>query len=125
MGESVELSCTVLTIDSKTKYRWFFSRDANSEDLGSLIDLSRYQQPPFDNPAPGELPKVTFTLRLENLTESDSGIYSCQAENRIGNDSLKTNLTVTQAPFTPGITGFFRFLHTSVIVVILAMEIVQ
>ena len=123
VGQNIELLCAVLTKDPKTKYRWFFKRGLNSDNLGSLIDLSRYQQPPFGNPKSGNLADVRFTLQLKNLTERDSGFYSCQAENRVGNGSDQANLTVTKAPLQTGINyRFSHFLRDCVVLIIPSLK---
>ena len=107
VGESVEIFCKVLTKDPKTKYRWYYSNSdiADEDNLGRLIDLRRYKQPPYITEDKLTLARVTFALRLENLTVDQSGFYGCQAENSVGNGSRQTNVTVVYRPVIPVTTG--------------------
>ena len=100
VGESVEIYCRVLTRDPKTKYRWYYSVSNNrSEDnLGALIDPSRYEQPPYYVEDDLDMAKTRFVLKLKNLTINQSGLYGCQAENVVGNGSRQTILTVIHRP---------------------------
>ena len=96
VGENVEISCTIVTFDPNTKYHWYYSDTniPNEENLGVLIDPRLYEQPAF-NGGNQEMAHVEFTLTLQNVTIDQSGLYGCQAENRIGYESRQTILTVT------------------------------
>lgn len=101
VGESVVIYCRVLTKDPKTKYRWYYTKILDENNLGALIDRRRYKQPPYIIADETTLANVWFRLRLENLTIDQSGIYWCQAENAVGNGSRHINLTVTYRPIIP------------------------
>ena len=92
----MEISCTIVTFDPNTKYHWYYSDTniSNEENLGVLIDPRLYEQPAF-NGGNQEMAHVEFTLTLKNVTIDQSGLYGCQAENRIGYESRQTILTVT------------------------------
>ena len=96
VGQSVEIFCTIITSDPNTKYHWYYSDTniPNEENLGVLIDPRLYEQPAF-NGGNHKMAHVKFTLTLQNVTIDQSGLYGCQAENRIGYESRQTTLTVT------------------------------
>ncbi|XP_073239422.1 fibroblast growth factor receptor 3-like isoform X2 [Porites lutea] len=97
VGQNVEIFCTIVTKDPNTKYHWYHSDTntiPNDENLGVLIDPRLYEQPAY-NGGDEKLAHVKFTLTLQNVTIDQSGLYGCQAENRIGYESRQTNLTVT------------------------------
>ena len=106
VGQNVEISCTIVTFDPETKYRWYYSETniRDEDNLGVLIDPLLYEQPPY-NGGNQEMAHVKFTLTLQNLTINQSGLYGCRAENKIGPESRQTNLTVTHRPFPPISTG--------------------
>ena len=106
VGQNVEISCTIVTKDPNTKYSWYRSDTNiwNEEKLGVLIDPGLYEQPAY-NGGSEEMAQVAFTLTLQNLKINQSGLYGCQAENKIGPESRQTNLTVTPRPTTTISTG--------------------
>ena len=85
-----------MTSDPNTKYHWYYSDTniPNAQNLGVLIDPRLYEQPAY-NGGNQYMAHVKFTLTLQNVTIDQSGLYACQAENRIGYESRQTNLTVT------------------------------
>ena len=104
-GSNLELFCTVLTKDPKTRYRWYY-RDSDVSEvakLGTLVNQSLYHLTPNQNEY--SWPKWKLKLQLKNLSVADSGLYVCQAENVLGNASRETYLNVTIRPTTPSTTG--------------------
>lgn len=94
IGTDVVIHCMVLTQDKETKFLWFFSRNASSNNDGVLIDERRYKQPRLI-PKDLVISQVKFELKLENLTIDDSGMYICNAENKVGKAQSGIILTVS------------------------------
>ena len=105
VGSNLELFCTVLSKDLKTRYRWYY-RDSDvpvDSKLGTLINQSLYEVKPIPND--NSWSKWKLKLQLKNVSVADSGLYGCQAENVVGNNSRQTYLNVTVRPITPSATG--------------------
>ena len=100
-GSNLELFCIVLSKDPNNRYRWYY-RDSDVPELGklgTLVNQSLYELTPYQNE--GFWSKWRLKLQLKNTSVADSGLYGCQAENVVGNESRQTYLNVTIRPMTP------------------------
>ena len=105
VGSNLELICTVLSKDLKTRYRWYYRDSVVQEDskLGNLINESLYEVKPIPNDNSWSTWKLK--LQLKNVSVADSGLYVCQAENVVGIGSRETYLNVIIRPITPSAPG--------------------
>ena len=105
VGSNLELFCTVLSKDLKTRYRWYYRDSDVPEDskLGTLINESLYEVKLISKDKSWS--KWKPKLQLKNLSVADSGLYICQAENVVGINSRQTYLNVTIRPITPSAPG--------------------
>ena len=106
----------MLTKDPKTRYRWYY-RDSDVPDdtkLGTLLNQSLYELTSYQ--IVDSWPKWKLKLKLKNVSVADSGLYGCQAENRVGNGTRQTYLNVTVRPITSPATGMGSATISNVIV---------
>lgn len=85
-GEMAVFECTLLYTDSTTRVQWLKDNKPLEDRLADRLTAS----------ATGK----TFRLTLQNVLESDSGIYIARAMNSEGQSTCTAQLIVQQREFT-------------------------
>nr|AAG27717.1 FGF receptor [Halocynthia roretzi] len=128
VGQDVEFKCEVFS-DPHPHVKWLRHIEIN----GSRVDPKTNRDYVQIIKQSGVNETAVQTLRLKNVTESDSGQYTCLAENYIGNENNSAWLVVQKVPppttdtITKGIpneTNIIIYVMCGVLVILFGLAVV-